>query len=157
VYIAAVTYVLCGSFAKLSLLVFYLRISPEKWFRIATWTTIFIISAYTTGIALALIFACQPIARMWDVTITEGFCLNLPSLYIAIAVSNIASDVVLFFLPLPMVVKLHIPLRQKIGLFFIFGIGSMTVITSIVRVSILPELLTNPDGPWTVGNASVWT
>ncbi|CAH0028439.1 unnamed protein product, partial [Clonostachys rhizophaga] len=54
---------------------------------------------------------------------------------------------VLFILPLPMVV----------GLVIIFGIGSLTVITSIVRVSLLPQMLDNPDGPWMVGVVSVWT
>ncbi|VUC28230.1 unnamed protein product [Clonostachys rosea] len=156
-YIAAFLYPICGSFAKLSLLVFYLQLSPQKWFKMATWATIAIIIGYTIGINLPLIFACQPIQKSWDATITHGHCLNLPSLYIATAVANIVSDIILFILPLPMVVGLHIPRRQKIGLVIIFGIGSLTVITSIVRVSLLPQMLNNPDGPWMVGVVSVWT
>ncbi|CAH0050885.1 unnamed protein product [Clonostachys solani] len=156
-YIAAFLYPICGSFAKLSLLVFYLQLSPQKWFKMATWATIAIIIGYTIGINLPLIFACQPIQKSWDATITHGHCLNLPSLYIATAVANIVSDVILFILPLPMVVGLHIPRRQKIGLVIIFGIGSLTVITSVVRVALLPQMLGNPDGPWMVGVVSVWT
>ena len=125
VYIAASIYILAGSFAKLSLLTFYLRLSPERWFRLANWVTIFIIVGYTIGIFLSLIFACNPIAKSWDPSITEGTCINSASLFIATAVANIATDIILFVLPIPMVIKLQIPLLQKIGLAFIFTIGSL--------------------------------
>lgn len=61
----------------------------------------------------------------WDVTITEGTCIDRPAIYIATAVANIVSDVMIFSLPIPIVVKLQIPRRQKIGLFFIFAVGSL--------------------------------
>ncbi|RSM19222.1 hypothetical protein CDV31_001898 [Fusarium ambrosium] len=154
VYFGAFIYILCGSLSKLALLVFYLRLSPQRWFRIATWSTIVFIGGYTVGIFFACIFSCKPIAMSWDVTITDGVCINRPSLYIATAVANIISDVILFFLPIPMVIKLQIPPRQKIGLVIIFGIGSLTVVTSVVRVSILPALLTDPDATWVIAWAS---
>ncbi|CAH0027881.1 unnamed protein product [Clonostachys rhizophaga] len=157
VYIAAILYPICGAFAKLSLLVFYLRLSPQTWFRIANWVAIGFIASYTIPIVLALIFACTPIKMSWDPEVTEGHCINRPAVYMMIAVTNIVSDVVLFVLPLPMVISLHIPVRQKIGLAFIFGIGSLTIITSIVRLSILKGMLTDPDVTWVVGNASIWT
>ncbi|KAJ4327041.1 hypothetical protein N0V84_002540 [Fusarium piperis] len=156
VYLAAFIYILCGSLSKLALLIFYLRLSPQRWFRIATWSTIVFIGGYTVGIFFACIFSCKPIAMSWNVTITDGVCINRPSLYIATAVANIISDVILFFLPIPMVIKLQIPPRQKIGLVIIFGIGSLTVVTSVVRVSILPALLTDLDATWVIAWASVW-
>jgi hypothetical protein len=51
----------------------------------------------------------------WDIRV-KGECLNSPSLYIATAVANIVSDIILFALPIHMVVNLQIPRRQKIGL-----------------------------------------
>lgn len=89
------------------------------------WATLIFISGYTVGIFFALIFACDPIAMSYDVTITSGTCINRPSLYIATAVVNIISDVFLFCLPLPIVFKLQVPTRQKIGLILIFLLGSM--------------------------------
>ncbi|CAM1501952.1 Fc.00g039360.m01.CDS01 [Cosmosporella sp. VM-42] len=155
VYLAAFIYIVCGSLAKISLLIFYFRLSPQQWFRWSIWATIVFITGYTVGIFFPLIFACTPVAMSWDITI-EGKCINRPSLYIATAVANIISDIILFALPIPMVIKLQIPRRQKFGLLGIFAIGSLTVVTSIVRVSILPELLTNPDASWVVSWASVW-
>ncbi|TQN64198.1 Satratoxin biosynthesis SC1 cluster protein 4 [Colletotrichum shisoi] len=156
VYLAAAIYTLCGSFAKVSLLIFYFRLSPQRWFKQAVWASLAIIAAYSVAIFFALVFACDPIAMSWDITITEGTCINRPSLYIAAAAANIISDLILFALPIPIVVKLQIPRRQKIGLFFIFAVGSLTVVTSVVRVSLLPAMLTSTDQSWVISWASLW-
>ncbi|KAF4974674.1 hypothetical protein FZEAL_8445 [Fusarium zealandicum] len=156
VYLAAFIYIVCGSLSKVALLIFYLRLSPQRWFKTAVWSTGVFIVGYTVGIFFSCIFACNPIAMSWDVSITDGVCINRPSLYIATAVANILSDIMLFVLPIPMVVKLQIPRRQKIGLMFIFGIGSLTLVTSVVRVAILPAMVTNPDASWVIAWASVW-
>jgi hypothetical protein len=132
VYVAAPFYMLCGSFSKVALLIFYLRLTPQRWFRNTVWVIMAIIGSYTIAIVLPLIFACKPIAKAWDIRITEGECLNTPGLYYATAISNIASDVVLFLLPLPILIKLQIPVQQKIGLFIIFSIGSMLVLSIAV-------------------------
>ncbi|OLN96264.1 hypothetical protein CCHL11_04418 [Colletotrichum chlorophyti] len=156
VFLAAAIYTLCGSFAKVSLLIFYFRLSPQGWLKRSVWITLGIIIGYTIGIFFSLIFACDPVVMSWDVTITAGTCINRPSLYIATAAANIISDAILFALPIPIVIKLQIPRKQKIGLFFIFAVGSMTVVTSIVRVSLLPAILKSMDQTWVISYASLW-
>lgn len=139
----------------MSLLVFYLRLSPQPWFRWSVWGTMIFIGGYTIGIVFSLIFACKPIAQAWDIRV-GGECIDMAVLYIVTAAANIFSDLILFCLPIPMVYNLQIPRRQKFGLLFIFFIGSLTVVTSVVRVSILPGMLTNPDLTWAISWASVW-
>ncbi|KAK5996634.1 hypothetical protein PT974_01971 [Cladobotryum mycophilum] len=156
VFLAAFIYIIGGSLAKVSLLIFYFRLSPQTWFMVAIWSTIVFITGYTVGIFFALIFACNPIAKSWDVRITGGECINRASLYIATAAVNIISDVIIFILPLPVIVRLQIPRRQKIGLLLIFVLGSLTIVTSIVRVTILPQMLTSLDQTWVISWASVW-
>ncbi|KAJ0124249.1 integral membrane protein [Diaporthe amygdali] len=155
VYIASWIYVLSGSFAKIALLVFYLRLSPQRWFRYSIFATLGLVIGYTTGIFFSLIFACDPIERSFDVTITAGSCINSAALYIATAAANIISDVILFILPIPMLVALQVPLKQKIGLMCIFGVGSITIVTSILRAAVLPSLLTSTDPTWDVSYASL--
>ncbi|KAI8287583.1 hypothetical protein K4K60_012340 [Colletotrichum sp. SAR11_57] len=138
VFLAAPIYTICGSFAKVSLLIFYMRLSPQRWFKWAVWITLGVIISYSAALFFALIFACDPIAMSWDVTITEGTCIDRPAIYIATAVANIVSDVMIFSLPIPIVVKLQIPRRQKIGLFFIFAVGSLL------------------DQTWAISYASLW-
>lgn len=135
---------------------FYFRLSPQRWFKISVWSTAVFISGYTIGIFFAVMFACHPIAMNWDVTITEGKCINRPGLYIATAITNIISDVILFILPLPMVLQLQMPFKQKVGLMGILTIGSLTVVTSIVRVSLLPGMLKSMDLTWVIAFPSIW-
>lgn len=116
---------LCNGFTKLSLLTFYLHLSPQKWFRLAVWGSIGIVAVYTTIITMMMFFQCNPIRKSWDFDIEGGSCIHAGILYMATAVSNIITDVMLFILPIPMVLQLRMGLGQKIGAIVIFGIGSM--------------------------------
>jgi hypothetical protein len=90
----------CASFAKVALLLFYLRLSPQTWFRNAIWATLGLIACYTPGIFFALLFACNPVNSSWNVDV-KGKCINTTALFIATCVVNITTDVILFLLPIP--------------------------------------------------------
>lgn len=123
-WIASWVYIIAGSTSKLALLVFYLRISPQRLFRLSVYTAMCFISCYTIGLIFPTLFGCRPIERSFNALIKEANCINAGALYIAMAVFNVVSDVILFILPIPMVFGLQMPLRQRLGLFFVFGIGS---------------------------------
>ncbi|OLN85657.1 hypothetical protein CCHL11_08307 [Colletotrichum chlorophyti] len=156
-YVAAPVFMLCNGFTKLSLLAFYLHLSPQRWFRIAVWAGIVIVSLYTACITLLMLFHCSPIRKSFDFHMVGGTCLDVGVLYMATAVSNIITDVMLFVLPMPMIFNLRMKMIQKIGAALIFGIGSITVATSIVRLTYLPPLLTSTDPSWDAAPANIWT
>lgn len=116
---------LCNGFTKLSLLTFYLHLTPQGRFRIATWFMIVIVGLYTVIITGMLLFHCDPVRKAFDITVIGGSCIDVGILYIATAVSNIVTDVILFVMPIPMVLKLHMGRGQKIGALIVFGIGSV--------------------------------
>lgn len=97
----------CASFAKVALLIFYLRLTPEKWFRICVWGSLALIAGYTPAIFLALLFACKPVNKSWAVEM-EGECIDTTALFIATCVVNIFTDVVIFCLPIPSESRCHI-------------------------------------------------
>lgn len=148
---------LCNGFSKLSLLTFYLYLSPQFYFRIAVWASIVIVATYTAVITLLMIFHCNPIKKAFDFTITDGVCIDAGILYIATAVSNIITDVLLFALPIRTILALHMGLGQKLGAIFIFAMGSMTIATSIVRLVLLPPVLESTDPSWDAAPANIWT
>ncbi|KAI3539080.1 integral membrane protein [Colletotrichum abscissum] len=156
-YVTAPVFMLCNGFTKLSLLTFYLHLSPQKWFRIAVWTGIAVVSLYTACITILMLFHCNPVRKAFDFTITGGKCLDVGILYMATAVSNIITDVMLFILPMPMIFSLRMKMASKIGAVIIFAIGSMTVATSIVRLTYLPPLLVSVDPSWDAAPANIWT
>lgn len=45
--------------------------------------------------------------------------------------------------------------RKKLGLIGFFSIGSITLITSIVRLVLLPSVR-NPDQTWSLSEGCVW-
>lgn len=155
-YASAPTYALCNGFAKLSLLTFYLQISPQTWFQYSAWATIGIVVCYSPIITLLLIFGCRPIEKAWDMTMVDGSCIDRTALYIATAVTNIVTDIILFVLPLRMVIGLRMKLSQKAMAVWVFAVGSMTVATSIIRLILLLPLLSSPDQPWDTAPASLW-
>ncbi|GKT54040.1 integral membrane protein [Colletotrichum tofieldiae] len=126
-YVTAPVFMLCNGFTKLSLLTFYLHLSPQRWFRAAVWAGIVVVSLYTGCITLLMLFHCNPIRKAFDFTITGGTCLDVGVLYMATAVSNIITDVMLFVLPMPMIFNLRMKMAQKIGAVFIFAIGSVFI------------------------------
>ncbi|KAK1658243.1 hypothetical protein BDP55DRAFT_565498 [Colletotrichum godetiae] len=155
-YIVAPVFITCNGLTKTSLLTAYLNISPQKWYRNAIMTAIVMVATYTIIIASLLLFHCQPIRTNWD-PYAAGTCLNSAVLYMAIAVSNIVSDVVLFIIPIPMVLRLQMRPAVKVGAVLMFGIGSITVTTSVVRMIYLQSLLSSNDIPWVAAPANVWS
>ncbi|RYN22670.1 hypothetical protein AA0115_g9074 [Alternaria tenuissima] len=123
--VASIIYCPFLASAKLSLLFFYLRLSHIQWFRLCVYASMFVVVGYNIALVFPLIFACTPFRRNWDVTITEGSCIDRTPLYMATAVLNMATDILLLILPIPMVVKLQMPRAQKAGLICIFGVGSL--------------------------------
>ncbi|KAB8302017.1 hypothetical protein EYC80_005470 [Monilinia laxa] len=131
---ASVIYVPCLGLSKFSLLLFYNRLSPVRWFRIAVYFLMFVVLGYSFAIIFALIFPCHPVAMNWDVTITDGKCVNRAATYTATAAMNIATDLALLTLPIPMIADLRMPRVQKVGLIIIFVVGSFTVEANLVII-----------------------
>ncbi|RYN39484.1 hypothetical protein AA0114_g11267 [Alternaria tenuissima] len=133
--VASIIYCPFLASAKLSLLFFYLRLSHIQWFRLCVYASMFVVVGYNIALVFPLIFACTPFRRNWDVTITEGSCIDRTPLYMATAVLNMATDILLLILPIPMVVKLQMPRAQKAGLICIFGVGSLLIEANLIIIT----------------------
>lgn len=118
-------YVPCLGLAKTSILLTFRRLSPNKRMHFAINIVTFVVVGYSIAIIFCLVFPCRPYRRAWDATITEGWCLDRPAIYVSTAVANIVTDLAILTLPIPMVIKLKIPLQQKVGLAGMFAVGSL--------------------------------
>ncbi|SPJ78313.1 related to monocarboxylate transporter 2 [Fusarium torulosum] len=157
-YIAGPVFIICNGLSKTTLLTFYLQISPQVWYRRVIFATIAFVILYTLTIADLLLFGCKPIRTAWDpYRFATGKCVDNAIVYIVTAVVNIISDVILFFILMPMLVHLKMPLGQRIGAGIMFGIASVTVATSIIRMVYLPPLLGAVDIPWIAAPANGWS
>lgn len=81
-----------------------------------------IVALYTTWAVLSGYVNCVPVAKFWDREIPGG-CLDFEIVWFFNASMNIATDVALFILPMPLLSRLQLPRMQKIGLMGVFAIG----------------------------------
>ncbi len=123
---AQIMYKVVITLNKVSILCLYNRIfSVEKWFR---WTcyaaNAFIISSGFAYI-VATVFQCTPVSGFWNKSIKDLYCINSQSFWMSYALLNIITDFAILALPVTQVMKLRLPLLQKIGLTCIFALGAL--------------------------------
>lgn len=123
-YPMPIIYPLCCMFAKLSLMIFYTRLSPVRIYQAAAWMGVFFIFGTNLGLALATAFPCQPLAAAWN-PLLPASCINRPATYKATAITGLLADFWLILLPIPTVIRLQMPWRQKAGLVAMFGVGTL--------------------------------
>lgn len=95
---------------------------------------------WNTGGILGGVLVCQPIAMNWDQSIPGGKCGNQATYYMALGLINIVVEVVMLAIPLPVLYKLHMPLRKKVVIIGMFSIGFSTCAITIYRQATLPDL-----------------
>lgn len=132
------TFVVC--FTKISVLLLYLRIFPKtvssRWFRYSVWSLIGACAAANIAFVLSIIFQCDPVVgayEAWDGTVNAK-CFNTDAQIIAMAGINILLDLLVFFLPVPKLVKLEISTRKKVGVCLTFMTCLFVTIVSIIRL-----------------------
>lgn len=111
-------------FTKISILLQYIRIFKVRELLIACYTLIAIITVWGVEVFIAAIFACWPIPAFWDLTIKDKKCvLNTPPVWFTNVAINIATDLMIFMMPIPVIRGLNLPTRQKTALLGVFLLG----------------------------------
>ncbi|KAK8116901.1 uncharacterized protein PG998_005182 [Apiospora kogelbergensis] len=157
IFSAPLVYTVTVGAAKATLCLFYRRINPVRSFQIGVWILCFVCVGSSAAICFSLLFACKPLAASWDPLLADtAVCLDRPAIYVATAAIGVFTDVCLLAFPIPTVVGLKIKLRQKVALIGLFVVGSITMITSIVRLIILLPSLSNPDQTYALRSGTLW-
>jgi hypothetical protein len=78
-------------------------------------------------------FLCQPISAYWDFK-ASGTCMNAEVHFFSTAVVGIILDWAVWILPIPVVVRLKLPQKQKWGLVGVFGLGEIVCVVSALRL-----------------------
>jgi len=123
--ISSVVYIQSIMFSKLSILTFYIQLSPYRGFRKLVTALIVVVIGYCFAASIFEIFACRPITKRWDMTIVHGSCGNLLLFYFIFLGFNTLTDFGKLFLPIPLLWNVQIAKRQKVGLGFILMTGSL--------------------------------
>ncbi|KAL9027317.1 MAG: hypothetical protein Q9196_004142 [Gyalolechia fulgens] len=144
---SVVVFVPAVGLAKVAILLFYLRVNPDRGFRTAVYVSLVLTTSYVVALSLAIFFQCDPVAKFWN-PFLSGNCLDSTRLYLANAVLNVIFDFVVLLVPVPMLRKLQVSTRQKWVIGALFSLGSVTCVISIVRIYFQHTVLGEPDLSW---------
>ncbi|KAH6671991.1 hypothetical protein B0J14DRAFT_669496 [Halenospora varia] len=140
------------TFTKLSIMATYIRIFPNGLLRYSIYVIGFVVVVFWITSIFAIIFTCVPVQAAWDYTITNARCIHIVDYFYTSAGVNIATDLLLCFLPLPTIWSLQMPKAQRVVVCFLFAMGSFACVASMLRLSQLYHL-TSIDVPYqTIGS-----
>lgn len=126
-YFDELFYLSAIALTKISILLFYLRIFPNKTFRRLVHATLAVCTLYMVGFIPATILQCIPIRIAWQHWDGQhrGKCINLNLEGWMSAALNIIFDIIVLCLPLRELSKLAMSRRKKAGIMLMFLGGSL--------------------------------
>jgi hypothetical protein len=113
------------TFCKLSIIATYTRIFPNGALRYSIYAIGVVVIIFWITSVFCIIFTCVPVEAAWDYSITDAKCIHILDYFYTCAGVNIATDLLLCFLPLPTIWKLQMPQAQRIVVCIIFGMGTL--------------------------------
>ncbi|TLD19747.1 hypothetical protein PspLS_09334 [Pyricularia sp. CBS 133598] len=153
-YFSIVLYNLSILFTKASFLLQYYRVlATTRSMKRVYMGFLIVVVATCISFTFVAIFACSPISDFWSFEAKRN-CLPNFTIYYAQAGANIGTDVIIFALPLPALLKLRINGPQKLVLLGIFSLGFFATIISILRLTFLDD---SPDVTWSNAISSSWS
>lgn len=97
-----------------------------------------------------VIFNCIPVQAAWDITLLpEARCIEVRSIYLGGSVPNVVLDIIVVFMPIPYVWRLHAPLGQRLVLAGMFVLGTFIAVVSLVRLIIFLNIPISTSGDLT--------
>ncbi|KAK8063074.1 Satratoxin biosynthesis SC1 cluster protein 4 [Apiospora hydei] len=133
-YLGVVVYNFTLVFVKLSLFLQYYRLVDQvPRYRPLFLGAGFVVMGWTIAMVFSMTFICVPVYAYWDKSVPH-VCLSDPMMQLTNSVGNIVTDLILLLLPMPVLWRLNLPIRQKWGVIGIFSLGFITCIVSLLRV-----------------------
>lgn len=131
-WVAQIFFILGTTCTKISILLFYRRLTSgalPKTFLYVIYANIAFISAYAIAFLFVLLVGCRPLDAYWYSALptytAEYSCYDEGAAATAAAIISVITDIVVVSLPCYVVLGMVMPIRQKLSLFVIFGVGLM--------------------------------
>ncbi|KAL4936772.1 hypothetical protein BDV06DRAFT_86230 [Aspergillus oleicola] len=152
-------YITSITLTKLSMLLLYLRLFPEKRIRWAIYITLALTTAWGVSLLLANIFSCTPVSYIWHSWDGEheGSCISHEKVMWTHAITNIVFDVIIIALPMPTLLNLNMSLKKKIGVVIMFAVGLVVTAVSILRCVTLLKFNINDNATKKIVPVSIYS
>src|SRR5690606_17906395 len=115
------------------IILFFYRLAPHRSFRYTCYALLSLAVGTALGTTIFAIFACNPVDFHWNPHRYGSFhpglpgkgvkCFDLMTMLVWFGGINAVTDVLTLLLPMPLVWRVQLPLRQKVVLGGIFALG----------------------------------
>jgi len=126
-YIFQIMYIIVEAFTKLSILLFYLRIFPQKWFVRSCIVCIYLICISDVAFMFIVAFQCKPVDSLWNRS-EGGKCLDQVAVIYAGGGCSVLEHLFIILIPIPCINQLKVGKGKKISLFVMFSVGTLYVV-----------------------------
>lgn len=104
----------------------------------ANYVLLFIVNGVGLALTITTVFQCKPVSAVFQLEKqTKDVCTKEFISAISTAPYNIATDIALIFIPIPLWTRIRLPSRQRIILVLTFGAGILVIVTDIVQITFL--------------------
>ncbi|KAI9800734.1 MAG: hypothetical protein M1833_003150 [Piccolia ochrophora] len=152
-----VLYTVSIMFSKVSILLFYRRIWPQRRFQVVNWILMAVVVGYSVALALPQTFPCRPLGSSYSASIPAEQCVNVGAYGYSQAAFNIATDIAMLIIPVVLLHDLAMPLRERIGAGIWLALGSFTMVCAIIRIPMLKNSVSSIDTTWVPVNPGITT
>lgn len=118
-------------FVKVSVLIFLFSIGGiRKWVRYTLHANLVLIVTSTLAFSVVLWTQCKPVEANWDPTIEGAQCLSVDNFLVAVytlTAITIVTDFLCALLPLPIIWKLHLNTKTRLGIMAVIALGLVYV------------------------------
>ncbi|KAK3984628.1 hypothetical protein QBC44DRAFT_336643 [Cladorrhinum sp. PSN332] len=141
---------------RLSIINLYTHIfSSSERLRIACYVMTAVCAVWAIGDALTVFLICRPFSFNWDKTV-DGSCGNLNVAYLLVHSTNFVVDSTIALMPLPVLWKLSIPMRRKIGIMLMFGLGATICAIAVARIALYQLALAYDQTDFTYSGSTLY-
>ncbi|KAI9733964.1 MAG: hypothetical protein M1834_002621 [Cirrosporium novae-zelandiae] len=155
-WVTHIVYPVISCLIKFSTLFLYLRLF--KGMRKLILSTFAFIGTMTLAFVLATVFQCNPIGAVYDTTKYSNYtCFNALSFWYTTAALTLVTDIWVVVMPIPTLLSLKIPRRNKAVLIILLSLGAFACIASIIRMVYIVNLYTGDDASWNTYGVSIWS
>ncbi|KAH8727315.1 hypothetical protein GQ44DRAFT_770308 [Phaeosphaeriaceae sp. PMI808] len=156
--VAGTFYGMSIMFTKLSILHFYLRfLLARPHLRKIVYAVMVIVVVYSFVTSFEWLYACRPLEKYWDLTITEGSCVNHHQFTVANGIMNVVTDAIILLFPLAILRDLqNLAPREKVAVTGIMMTGGLVVGISIIRAKTNIDMLHITDMTWDGARIVIW-
>ncbi|CAG8981794.1 hypothetical protein HYALB_00004737 [Hymenoscyphus albidus] len=144
--------------AKAAIAALYIRLfGTKRWITLSSYgMIIFMFLFYGSNVIIAAVYCLPRNGAPWDGT-AFARCSSPVSSAIVNGVFGVIADLFLFFLPFPIVLRLHLTKQKRFGLSIVLSTGLLMVITSTASLAYRVTVYLGNDPVWNGLNVSITT